>query len=189
MRALLLSGRLWLFFGGFASLVVVSSLAVHPSGSVKQTDRNGVNISDLTMPFEVKTLFERSCGDCHSNQTKWPWYSYVAPVSWMVERDVRRGRDHMNLSYWPQYSLKRQEQLLADIASVVKNREMPLPQYALIHKTARLSDSDLNVLYQWARIERRKTKAALASSTPPEDMIGRQIPSVTLNRYDQSPSR
>lgn len=85
----------------------------------------------------------------------------------MIERDVRRGRDHMNVSDWPQYSLKRQEKLLADIASVVKNREMPLPQYLLIHSKAKLSDAELDVLYRWARVERRNVKAVLASSAQP----------------------
>jgi hypothetical protein len=97
--------------------------------------------------------------DCHSSQTVWPWYSYVAPMSWLVERDVRRGRDHMNFSEWNHYSFKRQEKLLADVASVVKNREMPLPQYTLIHRSAKLSDADTDLLYNWARIARRKLKA------------------------------
>jgi hypothetical protein len=123
-----------------------------------------VNVDDLAMPLEVKALLGRSCRDCHSNQTVWPWYSYVAPTSWLVERDVRRGRDHMNLSHWPQYNFKQREKLLADIASVVKNHEMPLPQYTLIHRGAKLSDAERDILYHWARQERRKVKAALSTA-------------------------
>lgn len=167
MRAIFLLRRPWLSISVIATLIAVPSIAVHPFGSVKQVDGHGANVNRLTMPLEVKTLFERSCKDCHSNQTVWPWYSYVAPTSWMIERDVRRGRDHMNVSDWPQYSLKRQEKLLADIASVVKNREMPLPQYLLIHSKAKLSDAELDVLYRWARVERRNVKAVLASSAQP----------------------
>jgi hypothetical protein len=81
----------------------------------------------------------------------------------------------MNLSQWPQYSLKRQERLLADIASVVKNREMPLPQYTLLHKEAKLSDAELDVLYRWARTERRRVKAALALSARPESAVQRRV--------------
>ena len=172
---LLLSRRRSLFIYGFAGVLFVCSMAVHPFGSVKQAHRNGVSTDDLPIPSDVKTLLARSCTNCHSNQTTWPWYSYVAPVSWLVERDVRRGRDHMNLSQWPQYSLKRQERLLADIASVVKNREMPLPQYTLLHKEAKLSDAELDVLYRWARTERRRVKAALAISASPEGSVQRRV--------------
>ena len=99
--------------------------------------------------------------DCHSSKTVWPWYSYVAPVSWFVEKDVRNGRDHMNLSEWDQYTFKQRERLLAEIASEVKNREMPLPQYGLVHRNATLSEADTDLLYAWARVERRKVKALL----------------------------
>jgi len=81
-------------------------------------------------------------------------------MSWLVERDVRRGRDRMNLSEWHQYTLAQQEKLLADVASAVKNREMPLPQYTLVHHDARLSDTDTDLVYEWARLERRRLKAS-----------------------------
>jgi hypothetical protein len=152
--------------GSFLGLIAVCSVAVHPFGPIKQSGERPVNVDDLMMPPEVKLLLGRSCKDCHSNQTVWPWYSYVAPGSWLVERDVRRGRDRMNLSDWPQYSFKQREKLLADIASAVKNREMPLPQYTLMHRDAKLSDRDADMLYQWARLERRKVKAALLARAP-----------------------
>jgi hypothetical protein len=187
MSAFPVSRRPWLFLGGFLGLVVVCSVAVHPFGSVKQSDGGRMNVDDLAMPLEVKTLLQRSCKDCHSNQTIWPWYSYVAPGSWLVETDVRRGRDHMNLSNWPQYSFKQKEKLLADIASVVKNHEMPLPQYTLIHPGAKLSDADADILYQWARLERRKLKVALsASALPPERTVGPAAASITLKRSGKS---
>ena len=119
---------------------------------------------------------KRSCADCHSNQTVWPWYSYVAPVSWLVEKDVRRGREHMNLSRWSDYTPQEQQKLLADVATVLKNREMPLPQYALIHRDAKLSDAEIDILYRWARVERRQIRAAMAAN------VGRQIVVRTVHR-------
>jgi hypothetical protein len=106
-------------------------------------------------------MLKHSCMDCHSNRTVWPWYSYVAPMSWLVERDVRRGRDHLNFSEWDRYTFKQREKLLADVASAVKNREMPLPQYTLVHRDAKLSDADTDLLYGWARVERRRLRAML----------------------------
>ena len=102
----------------------------------------------------------QSCFDCHSNQTVWPAYSYVPPLSWLIENDVRRGRDRMNLSRWEQYTFAQREELLADIATAVKNREMPLPQYTLVHRHAKLTDAQTDVIYRWARTERRKLRAA-----------------------------
>lgn len=144
--------------------MVLLSSAIHPAGQVKQSQAQGVMVSNLAMPAEVRALVKRSCADCHSNETVWPWYSYVAPMSWLVEKDVRHGRDHMNFSRWPEYSFQQQQKLLADIATALKNREMPLPQYAVIHRDARLSDAETDIVYQWARLERRRMKAAARDS-------------------------
>jgi hypothetical protein len=78
----------------------------------------------------------------------------------MIERDVRRGREHMNLSGWQQYTFEEKEKLLADIATVVKNDEMPLHQYTLVHRQTKLSEADTDMLYNWARGERRRLRAA-----------------------------
>jgi hypothetical protein len=80
-------------------------------------------------------------------------------MSWLVERDVHRGRNRLNLSEWQQYTVEQQEKLLADIASAVKNREMPLTQYTLVHREAKLSDAETDLVYGWARVERRKLKS------------------------------
>lgn len=107
-------------------------------------------------------MLQRACMDCHSNQTKWPWYSYVAPMSWLIEKDVSKGRERLNFSEWDRYTFKQRQELLADIATAVKNREMPLSQYTLIHHDARLSEVDTDVLYGWARVERRRIKSMLS---------------------------
>ena len=143
----------------FATLAIVCSMTVHPFGAPKQFQAQVASIDDLKLPAEITSIFKRSCMDCHSSQTTWPWYSYVAPVSWLVERDVRRGRDHMNFSQWQQYTFQQREKLLADVASAVKNGEMPLRQYTFIHRQARLTDAERDLVYQWARRERRRLRA------------------------------
>lgn len=159
MRALCLK-HAWRWSVGFVSLLALCSAGVHPFGPVKRSVRQEVAASDLNLSPQVAAVLKRSCADCHSNQTVWPWYSYVAPMSWLVERDVRRGRDRMNLSAWHQYTLNQEEKLLADIASAVKNREMPLPQYTLLHHNAKLSNADTDLVYGWARVERRRLKTS-----------------------------
>jgi len=141
-------------------LLAICSVAVHPFGSVKQPDPGAqIATNDLMVSAAVKSVLERSCADCHSNHTIWPWYSRVAPVSWLVERDVRRGRDRLNLSNWSRYSVEERRKILADIASAVENGQMPLPQYALIHPQARLSAAERDAVYQWAGLERRRLKS------------------------------
>ena len=86
-------------------------------------------------------LFHRSCYDCHSNQTTWPWYSNVAPVSWLVQRDVNGGRRHLNFSRWdePQRHAK-------DIAQQIKQGDMPPWFYLPMHPMARLSETEKQML-------------------------------------------
>ena len=148
----------------FATLVIMCSMTVHPFGAPKQFQAQVASIDDLKLPAEITSIFKRSCMDCHSSQTTWPWYSYVAPVSWLVERDVRRGRDHMNFSEWQQYTLQQRQKLLADVASAVKNGEMPLRQYTFIHRQAKLIDAERDLVYQWARRERRRVRAESQSA-------------------------
>ncbi len=104
----------------------------------------------------VLALFERSCQDCHSEATRYPWYAYVAPVSFLIRSDIARGRNHLNLSRWNEYPLVRKERSLSEIANQVKDREMPLLQYTLLHPSARLSESDVNAIFQWTQAERAR---------------------------------
>jgi hypothetical protein len=105
---------------------------------------------------QVISILVRSCGDCHSEATHYPWYSYVAPVSWLVESDVAGGRRHLNLSRWSEYPVQRKERSLSEIANQVKDREMPLPVYTWIHRGAKLSTADIDAVFQWTQAERNR---------------------------------
>lgn len=106
---------------------------------------------EVDAPADVGAILERACYDCHSNRTRWPWYSRVAPVSWLVARDVQRGRREVNFSEWPSFDFEEQEHLLSDIAKAVDRRKMPLPIYLLMHPEARLGVADRRRLVAWAR--------------------------------------
>ncbi|MBI3987722.1 MAG: heme-binding domain-containing protein [Lentisphaerae bacterium] len=107
-------------------------------------------ISDLTAPKAVKSILVASCYDCHSHLTRWPAYSYVAPVSWLVAYDVREGRAHMNFSRWGEYSDGAKEFRREQIFKKVSAGEMPLATYLLLHPAARVTPSSLAVLKEWA---------------------------------------
>ena len=98
----------------------------------------------------VAGLLRAACFDCHSNQTRWPWYSYVAPVSWLVSRDVEEGRKHLNFSQWGSYERRKQIGRLGAVGEEVGNGEMPLPIYAAMHEEAKLSKEDRDSLVAWA---------------------------------------
>ena len=90
----------------------------------------------------TRELAKQACFDCHSNETVWPWYSSVAPVSWLVQRDVDEGRSKMNFSEWPQLPAGGGAAIAAEVAEVIDGGEMPPIQYRLIHSGARLSDAE-----------------------------------------------
>lgn len=98
----------------------------------------------------VSQILNTACFDCHSNETRWPWYSYVAPVSWLVSRDVSGGRRHVNFSEWATYDRRQQIARLGGMADEVKEGAMPLPIYVAMHAEADLSSADRDSLVAWA---------------------------------------
>jgi mono/diheme cytochrome c family protein len=86
---------------------------------------------------QTRELFYRSCVDCHTNETRWPWYSRVAPASWLLQKHVHEGREHLNVSEWGMADYDADE-----AAEEVREGEMPLPSYLRLHPEARLSDEE-----------------------------------------------
>ena len=101
-------------------------------------------------PPAVAAVLKNSCYDCHSFETKWPWYSYVAPVSWLVVDDVRAARASLNFSDWPHDDARRARKRCRHIADEVQNGEMPPSNYGWMHREARLTAQQRQDLIQWA---------------------------------------
>ena len=101
-------------------------------------------------PPEITALLDRSCRDCHSNDTRWPLYSYVAPMSWLVADHVNHGREHFNYSEWTAYPSDDQDKFLGAMCSLAQRERMPLPSYLLIHRGAKLSADDIKTLCAWS---------------------------------------
>jgi hypothetical protein len=106
-------------------------------------------LSDIQAHPSVKSVLKQSCYDCHSNETVWPWYANVAPMSWLVANDVNGGRKHLNFSEWGSYDSGDQEKLLKEILEEVGEGEMPLWYYSLAHPESKLGPDDLNRLKAW----------------------------------------
>ncbi|MEO8726076.1 MAG: heme-binding domain-containing protein [Acidobacteriaceae bacterium] len=132
---------------------------VHPFGDLRTTqESNNPLLGGAEVPPEVRGMIEQKCADCHSQRTAWPAYSRIPPISWLIERDVHRGRDHMDLSHWQQYSFEEQQDLLQRIASESRSGAMPPAQYTLIHRGAKLPPQEAQQIYEWAKGERKRLK-------------------------------
>ena len=90
---------------------------------------------------QTKALVRRACYDCHSNETAWPWYANVAPVSWLIQRDVNEGRSKLNFSEW-----NREQRRAKDVAASIQEGEMPMSIYLPLHPAARLTPAETEAL-------------------------------------------
>ena len=100
-------------------------------------------------PKSVAQTLKTTCYDCHSNESKYPWYSNVAPVSWWVKDHINEGRDELNFSEWGTFSDKRIAKKLEEVVEEVEEGEMPLPPYLITHSDAKLSESQTKELLDW----------------------------------------
>jgi Haem-binding domain len=108
------------------------------------------------VPFlgsDIGKTVERACANCHSNDTNWPWYSHVPPVSWWIHKHVRDGREKLNFSEWTSYSGRQQHDALESICGVISTERMPPTSYVMMHPEARLTAQDKMALCFWSAKE------------------------------------
>jgi len=103
---------------------------------------------EIKVPDNVKMVFKRSCYDCHSNETKWPWYSNIAPIKWFIARDVHVGRQWLNFSEWESYDEEKKRKLKEMIFTAI-GLAMPLGMYVQAHPKAKLSSKDREIIRKW----------------------------------------
>ncbi len=106
-------------------------------------------VGDVTAPPEIKATLRRACYDCHSNETRWPWYGHVAPFSWLVASHVRSGRKELNFFEWSAYYPQTRRHKLQWMGRALRANEMPPWWYSLTHPASRLSERDRLELERW----------------------------------------
>lgn len=116
-------------------------------------------------PPEVAKLVRTSCFDCHSQETKWPWYSRMAPMSWTVAHDVKEGRERLNFSDWPVNDPARASRKFGNISDQVDSADMPLKKYTMIHRDAILSDAQRKLIVDWAEAQADRLNAETSGAT------------------------
>jgi cytochrome c len=147
---------------------------VHPYGNAGLFQASGAEDSVMensSVPLEVRSLLATKCADCHSNRVHTPIYGRLAPVSWLMERDIVRGRAAMNLAQWQTYTLDQQQTLAAKIVHETREHEMPLLLYRMIHWNSRITDADESMLAAWAHASSPTDADAAARSTDQGDPL------------------
>ncbi len=130
-----------------AVFIVIQFIApVHnKDGRVLETNISKMfNISD-----SVQAVLKKACYDCHSNNTSYPWYSNIQPMGWLMAKHIKQGKAVLNFSEFGSYSKRKQVSKLTGIANSIKDNTMPLPSYKWMHKNARLTNSEKELLIKW----------------------------------------
>lgn len=136
-----------ILWGVLALLVIIQFFRIDKSNP--ESDPAMDFIAMTNPPAEVAGMIKASCYDCHSNQSVYPWYTNVAPVSWWIKKHINDGRKHLNFSEWGNYEERRRNHKLEEFYGEVDHREMPLKSYLIIHSEARLSDEQVKKMTDW----------------------------------------
>lgn len=143
-------------------IVIVLALAfvviqfIRPDHTNPSEDEAQTIEASMAIPEDVRTVFGRSCADCHSNRTVYPWYSNISPASWILDNDIREGRRKLNISEWGTYENRKKIRTLDEICQQVEDGEMPLPSYLWIHWDAAMRPGEAQILCNWANAEKDK---------------------------------
>lgn len=122
---------------------------------------NDITVLHPTSPA-VKAILAESCYDCHSDNTRYPWYTHIQPVGWVMQRHVNEGRRELNFSQFGTYTAKRAAHKMEEFVKETKDREMPLTSYLLVHRNAKLTDAQIQQLVAWADGVRARIPAPAA---------------------------
>lgn len=139
-------------------IVLIISQAFRPAKNISANSTNDIS-KTYPVPEEVKNILSKSCFDCHSNNTVYPWYAEVQPVAWWLNHHIIEGKREINFNEFAAYRIGRQYKKLEDCLKQVKEGEMPLESYTILHKKATLSDTEKQTLTTWFTSLRDSIKA------------------------------
>lgn len=132
---------------------------IKPEKNIAEGPQPNAITNKFEMPVEVKTILDKACMDCHSNNTSYPWYSTIQPVAWWLADHVKDGQRHLNLDEYTNRSLRYQFHKMEETIEMVKEEEMPLPSYTWTHTEARLTQEERAIITRWAQSIMESMKA------------------------------
>jgi len=124
---------------------------VHPSRNISQGEQPGNIAHAFNVPVEVKTILDKACMDCHSNNTRYRWYFKIQPLDWWLTNHINEGKDELNFDEYRNKPLRYQYHKMESTVDQVKKGEMPLDSYLWVHKDAILTETEKNLLINWAQ--------------------------------------
>ncbi|MDX2134436.1 MAG: heme-binding domain-containing protein [Saprospiraceae bacterium] len=130
-----------------ALLVIIQFVRIDKTNPPANPENDYLSVANP--PSETAQLIKTTCYDCHSNHTRYPWYSNVAPVSWLLRNHIVEGRKHLNFSEWAAYDAEKQAHKIEECAEVIGEKEMPMKGYVWMHPEARLSEAQREQLVDW----------------------------------------
>lgn len=139
------------------TLIIIAALILIQFIPLDRDNPPAADGAEIILPADIEKIIKNSCYDCHSNNTVWPWYSNVAPVSWLVVYNVQQAREELNFSEWNSYSEKRMNYKLKELVEEIEEDEMPLSSYLLLHGDAQLSEGQKEMLMNWAKLYNKVT--------------------------------
>jgi hypothetical protein len=137
-----------------AGFIIIQFYQPEKNSGEQLTETDLVWSTDI--PSELANKLMTSCYDCHSNYTHYPWYGYISPVSWLLDKHITEGKEKLNFSVWADYSKKEKIVLLGGICNEMLDMKMPLPVYEQLHVEARLSAEDIFMICDWTDLETEK---------------------------------
>jgi hypothetical protein len=156
---------------GLVGLIVVASVALAlttatSDGARNQTGMRRSILAGSTVPVPVREILQRACQNCHSENTTWPWYAQIPPISRQIHSDVAKARAFMDLSKWNDYTEGERRGFTAAIGAAIQNHLMPPPKYVWMHREARLSSDELELVKAWALAKHKTSQNTVAAQTP-----------------------
>lgn len=135
-------------------LILIALQFYHPPRNLSQGNHTADFIKETNPSPEVRLVLQNACYDCHSDNTRYPWYNTVAPISYFLSKHVNDGKDELNFSAWDTYSVKRKSHKLEEVVEVLEKGEMPLRSYTWMHSEAQLTADQTKAVIEWAKRSR-----------------------------------
>ncbi|MBU2920750.1 heme-binding domain-containing protein [Winogradskyella psychrotolerans] len=140
--------------GGLLLVVFIVAQFFGPEKNEGDLTSVAAFFEETNPPDDVKMLLKNACIDCHSDSTRYPWYSQITPINYWMADHVKHGSKHLNLSKWNDYDDKRKDHKLEELIEMVESREMPLDSYTWAHSEAKLSQEQIDAMVAWAKMAR-----------------------------------
>ena len=143
---------------------------IHPERNKTSGTQNNSIATLITVPHNIKIILAKACNDCHSNNTRYPWYSHIQPVHWWMNNHVKDGKRHLNFDEYSNKTLRFQYHKMEEIAEEIEEEEMPLDSYTWMHREAKLTETEKKELIEWSN----NVRADMEGRYPKDSLIRKE---------------